>query len=211
MEIDNDLKISYNGYYGYYAYEDKGVVMNTNGKKIKVGVGFATGRKNFINSLKCQYKNWKDSGLLNGNISLNVFIAYDVSYNNINKEEFIKIPKYLYEGIDNIFFIGEEEIKEIYKTVRTEKDLCTRETREIFDVHGYGKLRNSILYTAINKNIDYLLFMDDDEYPVAPLKDENGNLTWKEQNILKTHLDHIKDCDITFGHHCRIYFTNTMF
>ena len=47
-------------------------------KIIKVGIGFATGRKSFKNVLKTYIYSWQESGLVeNEEVSLNVFIAYD--------------------------------------------------------------------------------------------------------------------------------------
>ena len=52
------------------------------GKNIKVGIGFATGRKSFQRVLRTYIYNWKESGLVeNKRISLNLFVAYDLNYN----------------------------------------------------------------------------------------------------------------------------------
>jgi hypothetical protein len=49
-------------------------------KNIKVGIGFATGRKCFQKVLRTNIYNWNDSGLMeNKKISLNLFVAYDLS------------------------------------------------------------------------------------------------------------------------------------
>ncbi len=59
------------------------------------------------------------------------------------------------------------------------------------------------MYYALIKGIDYLLFWDDDEYPVACIKDDNSKeITWKEQENVKIHYDYIKDADVTIGYHC---------
>ena len=59
------------------------------------------------------------------------------------------------------------------------------------------------MYFAKKENIDYLLFWDDDEYPVACIKDEENNkIIWKEQNNITKHLDYIKNSDVTIGYHC---------
>ena len=50
--------------------------------EIKVGIGFATGRKSFQKVLRTNINNWKESGLVeNKRISLNLFVAYDLHYN----------------------------------------------------------------------------------------------------------------------------------
>ena len=52
-------------------------------KQIKVGIGFATGRKNFQKVLKTYVYNWRECGLTDiDNVSLNLFVAYDLKYSN---------------------------------------------------------------------------------------------------------------------------------
>jgi hypothetical protein len=47
---------------------------------IKVGIGIATGMKSFQQVLKTNVHSWSESGLLeNEMVSLNLFIAYDLS------------------------------------------------------------------------------------------------------------------------------------
>ena len=50
--------------------------------------------------------------------------------------------------------------------------------------------------------MDYLLFWDDDEYPVACIKGENGEITWKKQNNITMHLKYIERADVSIGYHC---------
>ena len=59
------------------------------------------------------------------------------------------------------------------------------------------------MYYALKQKMDYLLFWDDDEYPIAVVKDHGKNTWIKQDNILK----HIKfmeqnNSDITIGYHC---------
>ena len=57
------------------------------------------------------------------------------------------------------------------------------------------------MYFAIKNKMDYLLFVDDDEYPLASIRTPDG-LQWKGQQVLATHLKSIENADITHGHHC---------
>ncbi len=66
---------------------------------------------------------------------------------------------------------------------------------------GYAAKRNAILYNAIKHHMDYLIFMDDDEYPMAVTNTRNTTI-WGGQHVLLTHLENITDADITHGHHC---------
>ena len=58
------------------------------------------------------------------------------------------------------------------------------------------------MYNAIMNKMDCLLFIDDDEYPLAPTRQDNQQLIWRGQDIIKTHLHHIQDADVTNGYHC---------
>ena len=49
--------------------------------------------------------------------------------------------------------------------------------------------------------MEYLIFLDDDEYPLAVTKTRN-TLFWGGQHVLLEHLKHIPQADITHGHHC---------
>lgn len=66
---------------------------------------------------------------------------------------------------------------------------------------GYAKARNAIVYEALEEKIDYLLFWDDDEYPLASVKEGNQIKWLKQQNVLQ-HLKYIENADLTYGYRC---------
>lgn len=68
---------------------------------------------------------------------------------------------------------------------------------------GYAKARNSIVYEAIEEKIDYLLFWDDDEYPLAAVKNEKDIKWIKQANILQ-HIKNIENVEVTYGYRCGI-------
>ena len=70
-----------------------------------------------------------------------------------------------------------------------------------FFSHGYAGQRNLILNHAVEQKLDYLLFLDDDEYPIAPIKNSQGTLSWIGQDVLGTHLKHLARADVTVGYH----------
>ena len=49
--------------------------------------------------------------------------------------------------------------------------------------------------------MDYLVFLDDDEYPMA-VTNTRSSAIWGGQHILEIHLKNIKNADITNGYHC---------
>lgn len=172
-----------------------------NSNNIKVGIGFATGRKSFQKVLKTNIYNWKESGLMkNKKISLNLFIAYDLNYQKTKATDFTNIHKDLAEQIENSYLIGSAAIKEEIGCLIQENIISSDESGMIFG-RGYAAQRNAVLYAAIKNKMDCLVFLDDDEYPMAVTNTHN-TAVWGGQEVLLTHLKNISQVDITHGHHC---------
>jgi len=173
----------------------------TNDKKIQVGIGFATGRKNFKRVLNTYIYNWKESGLVETEkVMLNLFIAYDLKYNKTKSADYTSIGNKLTDMVDDLHFLDSEYItNEINQLIG---DNVINETEAaLFFSSGYAAMRNIILYSAVKNKTDYLLFLDDDEYPLVVTKSQNTTI-WSGQHVLSTHLLTIKNADITSGYHC---------
>lgn len=79
-------------------------------KEIKVGIGFATGRKQFKDVLKTYILNWRESELTTSKkISINLFVAYDLKYHNTKPSDFTNIDSELLDQCDSACFIGNEK------------------------------------------------------------------------------------------------------
>ena len=170
-------------------------------KEIKVGIGFATGRKSFQKVLRTYIYNWNESGLVeNEMVSLNLFIAYDLTYHKTKVTDYTNMHPELVEQIDSSNFIGSTSIKEEIDYLIQENVINLQEARMIFG-KGYAAKRNAILYNAIKHNMDYLIFLDDDEYPLA-VTNTKKTAIWGGQHVLSTHLKYINQADITHGTHC---------
>lgn len=169
---------------------------------IKFGLGFVTGRPNvckLINNtyeqLLNQFKN------TNKKVKLTIFILFDLGYQYTTRVDFYGVIPNVYKDI-KIKYITPEDIEEEKKKLIGRGKLTKVET-ELFFGHGHAKGRNTLMYYALKLKMDYLLFWDDDEYPVACIKNEGNNeVIWKEQNNVALHLKYIEDADITIGHHC---------
>src|SRR5665647_379522 len=171
------------------------------GKNIKVGIGFATGRKSFQKVLRTYIYNCKESGLVEDKkISLNLFVAYDLKYNKTKKTDYTNVHPELVEQIDSSTFIGSIAIKDEIDYLIGENVINANEARLIFG-RGYAAKRNAVLYNAIKNNMDYLIFLDDDEYPMA-VTNSRKTAIWEGQHVLLNHLQNIAQADITHGHHC---------
>jgi len=181
--------------------ETKNVNKTDRRKETHIGIGFATGRKSFGKVLKNYVYNWQECGLTERkNVHLNLFVAYDLEYKNTKPSDYINSTKNIRHLIDNEYFIGnaaiQREIEQLIKIGVIDK----REARLLFG-GGYAGKRNALLYAAIKNNMDCLLFLDDDEYPVAVTKTRTTAI-WGGQHVLLTHLKNIKNADITHGYHC---------
>ena len=125
---------------------------------------------------------------------------YDLKYNNCTKEDFYNISPEVYESGAKVRHIGIEEI-DVEKELIQEEYGLTDEEADLFLGNGYARARNTIMYFALKNNIDYLLYWDDDEYPMACELNDN-KIKWIKQNNVATHLRYIKDANITFGYRC---------
>lgn len=170
-------------------------------KKINVGIGFATGRKMFQKVLRSYIRNWKESGLVdNENVSLNIFVAYDLSYHKTRKNDFTKIHPELSDNIDGKYFISKSDIKKEIEFL-VEKNIIDRTEASYVFGRGYASQRNAVIYCAIKSGMDYLIFLDDDEYPLAVTHNHKYAI-WSGQHVLSKHIENLKQVDLTHGYHC---------
>lgn len=170
--------------------------------KVDLGIGFVTGRRLFQNVLKTYINNWLEHGLVQDpDIRLHLFIAYDLKYKNTQISDYRNIPPELKSKVESINFYGAGEIQAELEVLQQQYGLSEKEASLIFG-EGYGRKRNVVSYFAIKKGMDKLMFIDDDEYPLATIRNNQGNLSWMGQRIISTHLNHNDSADITHGHHC---------
>lgn len=170
--------------------------------KLDVGIGFVTGRKHFQNVLRSYINNWLEHGLINNkNIRLHLFVAYDLKYQGTAVNDYKNIPSELAKMVDSISFLGTEKINKEIEYLKNENIINDSDAKLIFG-EGYGKKRNVVSYFAIKNKMDRLIFIDDDEYPISTMKNDNNKLVWMGQSVVGTHLKYIDEADITHGHHC---------
>ncbi len=168
---------------------------------VNLGIGFATGRKSFQKVLRTYIYNWKESGLIdNQHVRLNLIIAYDVNYSKTKPSDYTDISRELLGLVDDVVFIGQDTIEGEINDLAVQNIVSLEEGRQFFR-GGYSGMRNAVLYFAIKHEMDYLLFLDDDEYPLAVTKTRETSI-WSGQHVLRSHLEQIKNADITHGYHC---------
>ena len=167
---------------------------------IELGIGFVTGRSNVCKLINNYYKNMIEQLERTGKkVNLTIFLLYDLNYQYTIRTDFYSIIPEVYKNI-KIKYITPENIEEEKKKLISRNNF-TKEEVDLFLGNGHAKGRNTVMYYALKWKMDYLLFWDDDEYPVAVVK-ENDNLQWIPQDNILKHLEHIDDADITIGYHC---------
>lgn len=173
-------------------------------KEINFGIGFVTGRANVCQVINSYYNDvLRQIEDYDGKVNITFFILYDLSYQYTKRTDFYNIIPDLYRKNINVRYITPEEI-ELEKDVISQKYNLSKKDVELFIGHGHAKGRNTVMYYALKENIDYLLFWDDDEYPVACMKNENGKIEWKKQNNVIDHIKYMEkeNANITRAYHC---------
>lgn len=167
----------------------------------KIGIGFITGRKSFRQVLATYLNSWGDKVLAaSGTVELSLFVAYDLEYNNTRRQDYTDINAELRELLSGIYFIDRTTVQAQALSLQQAGVLTKGEAALLFE-KGYAGKRNAILYNAAEQGMDAILFLDDDEYPLA-VQQTGGSESWTGQQILSTHLAHIGKAHITCGHHC---------
>ena len=172
-------------------------------EKAQFGIGFVSGRPNVCAVINNTYKHLlNQTKKFDREVELTIFILYDLSYQKESREEdFYKILPEVHKDI-KIVHITPKLIEE-QKSGLVKEKIITMDEANLFFGYGYAKARNTLLYNAVINGIDYFLYWDDDEYPVACIKNNtNENIKWKAQNNILGHLENIENADITFGHRC---------
>lgn len=169
---------------------------------MNIGIGFVTGRKHFQNVLKLYINNWVEHGLLEDkNIHIHIFVAYDLKYHGTKISDYKNVPPELAKQVASLNFYGAEKIEKEISYLKKKKNVNDKEAKLLFG-EGYGRKRNVVTYFAIKNKMDRLIFIDDDEYPIATMKNEHNRLIWMGQSVVATHLKFSADAHITHGHHC---------
>ena len=172
-------------------------------KTIQLGIGFATGRKSFRKVLSAYIRNWLEAKKklpAAYQVSLNLFVAYDTDYLKTQSTDYTNLSQDIVDQFDQIVFIGAKNaLKNIERLER--RDLLNKAELRIVFGSGYAGKRNAILFAALENHMDYLLFLDDDEYPLAVTKSKDVCL-WSGQHIILSHLLEIPNADYTNGLHC---------
>lgn len=172
------------------------------GRTVQFGLGFVTGRPNVCKVINNTYEQLVDQFKgTDDKVELTIFILFDLGYQYTTRVDFYGLMPSVYKDI-KIKYITPEDIEEMKKRLIGRGKL-SKEEASLFFGHGHARGRNTLMYYALIRGMDYLLFWDDDEYPIACIKgDKNKEIIWKKQDNISMHYQYIPDADVTVGYHC---------
>ncbi len=169
-------------------------------KDMKIGIGFVTGRKGFRHLFRTYVNNWNEYRLIEDpSVVLKLFVAYDLHYFGTTASDYKRLDPELMGKLDGISHFGATHIDEERRLLIREGVLDSTESEMLFG-KGYGKKRNAVVWFALRAGMDRLLFIDDDEYPMAVQRGDP--VRWCGQSVLGSHILASENADITHGRHC---------
>lgn len=168
--------------------------------KLHVGIGFATGRKSFKEVLRAYLFHLEESDFLSGQVVLSLFVSYDLSYSGTAKEDYTGVGDTIKSKFFRCSFIGPEDIHTEAQSLCNKGIISAEDVENCFG-NGYAAQRNIILYQALCQHVDQLIFIDDDEYPMAVTRSGEYTL-WSGQHVIEDHVKYLQFADITNGYHC---------
>jgi hypothetical protein len=172
-------------------------------RRVNVGLGFMTGRSSFKSVLRTYVDSWNASQQTESaqNVALHLFVAYDLKYSNTKVADYAVTDEEVVRSVTAAHYITGSSIRTEAQGLVRRKVLAENEATLLFGRKGYGAKRNAILYMSVKNNLDYLIFLDDDEYPLAVTRMGDREF-WTGQPVIANHLKYLSESDITHGHHC---------
>ena len=109
------------------------------------------------------------------------------TYRNTCREDYDNLTPEEKSIFYSCHFIGPEDIQDITNRLVASGLVSQKDAGYCFGT-GYAVQRNIILYEALGQKVDYLLFLDDDEYPLAVTRTQNTCL-WSGQFVWRSILN----------------------
>ena len=172
--------------------------------KINLGIGFVAGRENVCNLINTYYNEIETQAvkykeIFHQQMSTTIFIAYDTEYMHTPAEKFYQLNPECFNKIPIVYITPDMVKKEKQKLI----DMFSFKDKDInlFLGNGYARGRNVIMYYALLQGMDYLMFWDDDEYPLACVY-QKRKISWVKQDNVLYHAAAMQNADISAGYHC---------
>ena len=173
------------------------------GNSLKVGVGFATGRKSFQNVLRAYVYHLEESGfVVPGKASLTLLVAFDPAYSGTTRADYENMEPRVRQWFDDVAFFSPEDVENAAEAL-VKRGVAPAEEKRLLFGNGYAAQRNMVLYEAMRRHLDCLIFFDDDEYPMAVTNSNSAGVAlWSGQHVIEAHVKYLRFADVTNGYHC---------
>lgn len=98
-----------------------------------------------------------------------------MNYSNTQSTDFTNLSQEIVDAFDDIIFWGTKNAQKCILQLVGDGSLTEKDVKLLFGP-GYAGKRNAIMYAALENNMDYILYLDDDEYNVAVTKNRGDCL-----------------------------------
>ena len=127
--------------------------------RLKVGLGFATGRKSFQNVFALICISPRRIGLCRsrGQVSLTLLVAFDPAYSGASRADYEDMEPRVKRWFDDMAFFSPEDVRRAAQALVKRGVAPAAQERLLFG-NGYAAQRNIVLYEAMRRQLDCLIF-----------------------------------------------------
>ena len=106
------------------------------------------------------------------------------------------------QWFDEAAFFSPEDVENAAEAL-VKRGVAPAEEKRLLFGNGYAAQRNMVLYEAMRRHLDCLIFFDDDEYPMAVTNSNSAGVAlWSGQHVIEAHVKYLRFADVTNGYHC---------
>ena len=154
-------------------------------KEIKIAITIPTGRPKVKKVVKLFLENAKKYGYSLSQFS--VYLSIDTEFKNSKLKDF-KLDEDLEKSLNKVEYITSEKRNKLCERLTNDYNINSDLILKLFGGNGYSPQRNSaLLFSLMDKN-DVAICIDDDEFPILPLKKSDSELEWKELDFFSPHI-----------------------
>ena len=113
-------------------------------KCLRVGVGFATGRRSFQNVLRSYVYHLEESGFVApGRVSLTLLVAFDPAYSGTARADYENMEPRVRQWFDEVAFFSPEDVENAAEAL-VRRGVAPAEEKRLLFGNGYAAQRNKM-------------------------------------------------------------------
>lgn len=128
--------------------------------------------------------------------ALSLVFAIDPEFSRCPLEQFV-LSRDIAVRYKSVQYLGPSDCERFARAARR-AGVRRRDTDILFGRRGYSSQKNMAIVHSVQHGAEYLLFLDDDEYFVAPFREKSG-LAWYEQDVVGVQLSTLRSVDVGSG------------